>query len=45
MALETRLAEASMPVEDQRDPHAIYNMRDLPALAQGRARHRLAAVS
>ena len=34
MALETRLAEASMPVEDQRDPHAIYNMRDLPALAK-----------
>jgi putative endopeptidase len=35
MALETRLALASMPVEDQRDPHAIYNMRDLPALAKG----------
>ncbi len=35
MALETRLAEASMPQEDQRDPHAIYNMRDLPALAKG----------
>ena len=35
MALETRLAEASMPLEDQRDPHAIYNMRDLPALAKG----------
>jgi putative endopeptidase len=35
MALETRLAEASMPVEEQRDPHAIYNMRDLPALAKG----------
>jgi putative endopeptidase len=34
MALETRLAEASMPVEEQRDPHAIYNMRDLPALAK-----------
>ena len=34
MALETRLAEASMPVEDQRDPHAIYNMRDLPTLAK-----------
>ncbi len=35
VALETRLAEASMPVEEQRDPHAIYNMRDLAALAQG----------
>ncbi|HEV7433088.1 MAG TPA: M13 family metallopeptidase N-terminal domain-containing protein, partial [Steroidobacteraceae bacterium] len=35
MALETRFAQASMPVEDQRDPHAIYNMRDLPALAKG----------
>jgi putative endopeptidase len=35
MALETRLAAASMPVEEQRDPHAIYNMRDLPALAKG----------
>ena len=34
MALETRLAEASMPVEEQRDPHAIYNMRDLAALAK-----------
>lgn len=34
MALETRLAAASMPLEDQRDPHAIYNMRDLPALAK-----------
>lgn len=34
MALETRLATASMPVEEQRDPHAIYNMRDLPALAR-----------
>ena len=33
MALETRLATASMPVEQQRDPHAIYNMRDLVALA------------
>jgi putative endopeptidase len=33
MALETRLAAASMPVEEQRDPHAIYNMRDLAALA------------
>jgi len=32
MALETRLASASMPVEEQRDPHAIYNMRDLAAL-------------
>jgi putative endopeptidase len=35
MALETRLAEASMPVEEQRDPHAIYNMRDLAGLAKG----------
>jgi putative endopeptidase len=35
MALETRLAEASMPVEEQRDPHAIYNMRDLGGLAKG----------
>ena len=34
MALETRLATASMPVEEQRDPHAIYNMRDLPALSK-----------
>ena len=34
MALETRLATASMPVEEQRDPHAIYNMRDLPALGR-----------
>lgn len=34
MALETRLATASMPVEQQRDPHAIYNMRDLVALAR-----------
>ncbi len=34
MALETRLATASMPVEQQRDPHAIYNMRDLAALAK-----------
>jgi putative endopeptidase len=34
MALETRLAKASMPVEQQRDPHAIYNMRDLPGLAK-----------
>jgi putative endopeptidase len=33
MALETRLATASMPVEARRDPHAIYNMRDLAALA------------
>ncbi len=33
MALETRLAAASMPVEDQRNPHAIYNMRELAALA------------
>ncbi len=37
IALETRLAAASMPLEDQRDPHAIYNMRDLPALAKGAA--------
>ena len=34
MALETRLATASMPVEQQRDPHAIYNMRDLATLAR-----------
>jgi putative endopeptidase len=34
MALETRLATASMPVEEQRDPHAIYNMRDLAALGR-----------
>ena len=34
MKFETRFAEVSMPVEDQRDPHAIYNMRDLPALAK-----------
>ena len=34
LALETRLATASMPVEEQRDPHAIYNMRDLAALHQ-----------
>ncbi len=34
MALETRLAAASMPVEEQRDPHAVYNMRDLAALAK-----------
>lgn len=34
MGLETRLATASMPSEDQRDPHAIYNMRDLAALAK-----------
>ena len=33
MALETRLAAASMTREEQRDPHAIYNMRDLAALA------------
>ncbi len=33
MALETRLATASMPVEEQRNPHAIYNMRELAALA------------
>ena len=34
LALETRLAQASMPVEEQRDPHAIYNMRDLAALGK-----------
>src|SRR5258705_611328 len=34
MALETRLAAVSMPTEDQRNPHAIYNIRDLPALAK-----------
>ncbi|MDE2219174.1 MAG: M13 family metallopeptidase [Gammaproteobacteria bacterium] len=34
MALETRLAAASMPVEEQRDPHAVYNMRELAALAR-----------
>jgi putative endopeptidase len=34
MALETRLATASMPTENQRDPHAIYNVRDLAALAK-----------
>src|SRR5258706_4425004 len=34
MALETRLATVSMPTENQRDPHAIYNVRDLAALAQ-----------
>jgi putative endopeptidase len=33
MALETRLATVSMPKEDQRNPHAIYNVRDLSALA------------
>jgi putative endopeptidase len=34
MALEKRLAAASMPVEEQRDPHAIYHMRDLAALGR-----------
>jgi putative endopeptidase len=34
MALETRLASASMPTENLRDPHAIYNVRDLAALAK-----------
>ena len=34
MAFETRLATASMPVEQQRDPHAIYHMHDLAALAK-----------
>ena len=34
MALETRLAAVSMPTEDQRNPHAIYNIRDLRALAK-----------
>jgi putative endopeptidase len=34
MALETRLAAASMPVEEQRNPRAIYNMRELAALAR-----------
>jgi putative endopeptidase len=33
LALETRLAKASMPREQQRDPHAIYNMRDRAQLA------------
>ncbi len=34
MALETRLARASMPVEQQRDPRAVYHMTDLAALAK-----------
>ena len=34
MALETRLANASMPVEQQRDPHAIFHMTDLAGLAK-----------
>ena len=34
MALETRLAKASMPVEEQRDPHAIFHMTDLAGLAK-----------
>ena len=34
MGLETRLAKASMPREQQRDPHAIYNMRDLAQLGE-----------
>ena len=33
MALETRLAAASMPSEEQRSPQAIYHLRDLPSLA------------
>jgi putative endopeptidase len=32
-ALETRLAKASMPVEQQRDPHAIYHMTSMAELA------------
>ena len=32
MAFETRLARASMPVEEQRDPHAIYHPMDRAAL-------------
>jgi len=32
MAFETRLAKASMPVEEQRDPHAIYHPMDRAAL-------------
>ncbi|MGB8694569.1 MAG: M13 family metallopeptidase [Steroidobacteraceae bacterium] len=34
MALETRLAKASMPVEEQRDPHAVFHMTDLAGLAK-----------
>jgi putative endopeptidase len=32
--LETRLARASMPVEQQRDPHAIYHMTSIDELGQ-----------
>jgi len=32
MAIETRLAEASMPRVDQRNPHAIYHVMDLAEL-------------
>ena len=32
MALETRFARASMPKEDMRDPHKIYNKYTLPGL-------------
>jgi putative endopeptidase len=34
MAFETRLARASMPVEAQRDPRAIYHLMDQDALHQ-----------
>ena len=34
MALETRLARVSMPVEQQRDPHAVFHMTTLPGLAK-----------
>jgi putative endopeptidase len=34
MALETRLAGATMPVEQRRDPHAIFHMTDLAGLAK-----------
>jgi len=34
MAFETRLARASMPVEEQRDPHAIYHPMNQDALHQ-----------
>jgi putative endopeptidase len=33
LALETRLAKASMPVERRRDPHAIYHMTSMEELA------------
>jgi len=33
VALETRLASASMPVEEQRDPHKIFHLTDLAGLA------------